>query len=219
MQHLSFSSAHTRSGASHKLVHSFNVPSLHNFTGRLPHLWNSLPIIDLSLSFNTIKYSLKHHFHNHLCLFTSAPGANICAMMSAVALINGQNQATSFFTLTLFQSPGRETFGYLCPSISTSWMDHVGSCYWYFLKRFQASTISVAAVFLNAFVVQISENYLSSLRRSKRGPWLRLSPPTSLKDASTTTLPSHYRDEMKKNEQNSNQINLVLRASKEGYKE
>ena len=63
-EYVSFSRNHTRSGTHRKLVQS---SIRHNrdkqfYFNRLPHLWNSLPPIDLNLSFDTIKRQLKSIF-------------------------------------------------------------------------------------------------------------------------------------------------------------
>ena len=63
-KYISFSQNNTRSGTFSKLV---QPPILHNrvkqfYFCRLPHLWNSLPPIDLSLSFVTIRKQLKEIF-------------------------------------------------------------------------------------------------------------------------------------------------------------
>ena len=58
---VSFSSASTRSAAHGKLTHakfSSNLNHFHYFN-RLPRLWNSLPSINLSESFPTIKSKIK----------------------------------------------------------------------------------------------------------------------------------------------------------------
>ena len=63
---ISFSQHHTRSGSFRKLVQPL---IRHNrdkqfYFNRLPHLWNSLPPLDLSLSYNTIRSKLKDIFWN-----------------------------------------------------------------------------------------------------------------------------------------------------------
>ena len=56
----------TRS-SSHKLIHSISSTSHvnHFYFNRLPRLWNSLPIIPLSLSVHIIKQKLKKFFFDH----------------------------------------------------------------------------------------------------------------------------------------------------------
>ena len=63
-EYVSFSQNNTRSGTFSKLV---QPPIMHNrdkqfYFYRLPHLWNSLPPIDLSLSFETIRNQLTDIF-------------------------------------------------------------------------------------------------------------------------------------------------------------
>ena len=65
-KYISFSQHHTRSGSFRKLVQPL---IRHNrdkqfYFNRLPHLWNSLPPLDLSLSYNTIRSKLKDIFWN-----------------------------------------------------------------------------------------------------------------------------------------------------------
>lgn len=56
LSHVSFSTANTRSG-SHKLIHTRPISNSqrHFYFSRLVRLWNSLPIVDLSLSVETIR--------------------------------------------------------------------------------------------------------------------------------------------------------------------
>jgi len=59
--YISFSTINTRSSSCNKLIHTFHSSNLnrHFFFHWIPHLWNSIPIIDLSLSLSTIKSKLK----------------------------------------------------------------------------------------------------------------------------------------------------------------
>ena len=65
--YFSFSSNSTRSSSHHKLVHKLARTNItkNSYFHRLPRLWNSLPPIDLSLSFLSIKHNLKQFFWNH----------------------------------------------------------------------------------------------------------------------------------------------------------
>ena len=65
--YISFSNINTRSSSCNKLIHIFHSSNLNRyfFFHRIPRLWNSIPIIDLSLSLSTIKSKLKRHFWNH----------------------------------------------------------------------------------------------------------------------------------------------------------
>jgi len=65
--YISFSTIHTRSSSSSKLIHTFHSSNLnrHFFFHQLPHLWNSILIINLSLPLSTIKSKLNEYFWNH----------------------------------------------------------------------------------------------------------------------------------------------------------
>ena len=65
--YIEFSSSNTRSGTSNKLIHPrhLNNTSRHSYFHRLPSIWNAMPIIDLDLSFATIKWKLKAYLWNH----------------------------------------------------------------------------------------------------------------------------------------------------------
>ena len=76
LNHVSFSQNNTRSGTFNKLVQppiKLNRDKQFYFN-RLPHLWNSLPPIDLNLSFATIRKQLIDIFwKSFLAKFNSAP--------------------------------------------------------------------------------------------------------------------------------------------------
>jgi len=61
-----FSSGPTRA-AGHKLKHKSGTTNnvINSYFFRLPKLWNSLPIIDLSHSITSINFKLKNYFWNH----------------------------------------------------------------------------------------------------------------------------------------------------------
>ena len=67
MDHIKFATSTTRSASSSKLVHVCSKTTLghHSYFSRVVRLWNSLPPIDLSLSYSTIKYHLKKIFWSH----------------------------------------------------------------------------------------------------------------------------------------------------------
>ena len=50
-----------------KLIHPRHLinTSRHSYFHRLPSLWNAMPIIDLNLSFSTIKWKLKAYLWNN----------------------------------------------------------------------------------------------------------------------------------------------------------
>jgi len=60
-------STNTRSGTCNKLMYPrhLDTTSRHCYFHRLSSLWNALPIIDLNLSFTTIRYKLKSYLWNH----------------------------------------------------------------------------------------------------------------------------------------------------------
>ena len=64
---VSFSSKNTRSSTFSKLVHQHRLTSnsQHSFFCRIVRLWNSLPPLDLSLSYPSIKLHLKKIFWSH----------------------------------------------------------------------------------------------------------------------------------------------------------
>ena len=65
--YIQFCSSFTRSFTGHKLKHhlSHSNNSKHFYFNRLPHLWNSLPPIDLDLTIETIKRQLTRFFWSH----------------------------------------------------------------------------------------------------------------------------------------------------------
>lgn len=67
LNYVSFVNLNTRSTARKKLRINFNKTSLsqHFYFNRVARLWNSLPPLDLSLSFNTLKFHIKQLFWNH----------------------------------------------------------------------------------------------------------------------------------------------------------
>ena len=64
--YISFSTSSTRS-CGMKLRHnvSFTNKNRHFYFNRISRLWNSIPIVDLNLSLNTIKYRIKSYFWSH----------------------------------------------------------------------------------------------------------------------------------------------------------
>ena len=67
LKFVSFSNVNTRSSSFSKLSHQYRRTrfSQHSYFCRLTRLWNSLPPIDLTLSFNTIKSTLRNYFIDH----------------------------------------------------------------------------------------------------------------------------------------------------------
>ena len=78
LQHVTFTSTTTRSSSSGKLVHNIchSNRDKHFYFNRLPRLWNSLPIIDLSQGTKSLKRKLKEYFWNHF--LTSFDPENPC---------------------------------------------------------------------------------------------------------------------------------------------
>ena len=65
--YIQFNVSNTRSSSYLKLRHSISQNNLqgHFFFNRLPRLWNSLPLLDISLSIPSIRTKLREHFWNH----------------------------------------------------------------------------------------------------------------------------------------------------------
>ena len=83
---VSFSSASTRSGSAVKLIHKHSRTSLahHSYFHRLVRIWNSLPPIDLSLSFLTIKTQLIKILWCNFCLILIPPTLVLPCHLSSV---------------------------------------------------------------------------------------------------------------------------------------
>ena len=66
LDYVSFSSAPTRSASNAKLSHKFSSSTLshHSYFVRLVRIWNSLPPINISLSYYSIRAYLKTCFWN-----------------------------------------------------------------------------------------------------------------------------------------------------------
>ena len=64
---IKFSSQRTRSSSQSKLVHqqANSKRSRHFYFNRIPRLFNSLPLIDLELTYETIKHHLRNHLWDH----------------------------------------------------------------------------------------------------------------------------------------------------------
>ena len=68
---VSFTLSSTRSSARNKLIHHRSTSTLthHFYFARISHLWNLLPVIDLTLPISTLHSSLEYfwsHFTSHL---------------------------------------------------------------------------------------------------------------------------------------------------------
>jgi len=65
--HITFASSHTRSGKHNKLQHPriSTVTQLRFYFNRIARLFNYIPVIDLSLSNDTIKHRLIRYLWNH----------------------------------------------------------------------------------------------------------------------------------------------------------
>ena len=66
---ISFNISNTRSSSYLKLRHSVSKTNIqgHFYFHRIPRLWNSLPLLDTSLSIPSIRARLRQHFWNHFC--------------------------------------------------------------------------------------------------------------------------------------------------------
>jgi len=65
--YISFNTSSTRSGASNKLLipQHLNNTTRNSYFHRLPSLWNAMPIMDINLSYITLKHKLKSFLWNH----------------------------------------------------------------------------------------------------------------------------------------------------------
>ena len=95
---VSFSNTKTRSSSFSKLIHNpcSSRLSQQSYFSRIARLWNTLPPIDTSVPFSTIKFQLKKffgltflltlilHFHVHFML--SVPVANVVTFLLIVIL-------------------------------------------------------------------------------------------------------------------------------------
>ena len=71
--YITFARGNTRSGINQKLNHprTSSVTQHHFYFNRIARLYNYLPVIDLSLSTNTIKYRLTNYTYGRILLITS----------------------------------------------------------------------------------------------------------------------------------------------------
>ena len=65
--YISFGTTNTRLSSGHKLLHMHHTSNMnrHFFFHRIPRLWNSFPIIDLTLSLSTIKIKLTDYLWSY----------------------------------------------------------------------------------------------------------------------------------------------------------
>ena len=79
---VSFSTNATRSGSTHKLNHTCSSSNTTRFFyfNRLPLLWNSLPPLDLDLSYSSLKSKIRKHLWNHF--LTHFDDQNPCSFHS-----------------------------------------------------------------------------------------------------------------------------------------
>lgn len=113
MNHLSFTSSHTRSGNYFKLQHtlSSNNSTRHFYFNCLPHLWNSLPPLDPNLPLSSLITKLKSIFYNKfIASFDSAITCthhylcpcNKCSLTTPINLYHNHLTSSPHF---LFLSP------------------------------------------------------------------------------------------------------------------
>ena len=71
---------YTRPGNAKWLKHNYSCTSVsrHCYFSLMDLLWNSLPVIDLNQSFNSIKYTLLAHLQNHF--HKSLDASNFCKL-------------------------------------------------------------------------------------------------------------------------------------------
>ena len=76
--YIQFNISNTRFSSYLKLCHSISQNNLqgHCFFNRLPRLWNSLPLLDISLSIPSIRTKLREHFWNHF--IAHCDSNNVC---------------------------------------------------------------------------------------------------------------------------------------------
>ena len=76
---ISFNISNTQSSSYLKLRHSVSKTNIqgHFYFHRIPRLWNSLPLLDTSLSIPSIRARLRKHFWNHFV--TNFDPNNLCS--------------------------------------------------------------------------------------------------------------------------------------------
>ena len=76
--YVNFSDTSTRTAGQGKLKYVYKRLSStrHFYFNRVVRLWNSLPFLDLSLSFNSLKYIIYNHLWNHFLI--NFDNANLC---------------------------------------------------------------------------------------------------------------------------------------------
>ena len=74
-----FNISNTRSSSYLKLCHSVSKSNIqgHFYFHRIPRLWNSLPLIDTSLSIRSIRAQLRYQFWNHF--IANFDSNNLCS--------------------------------------------------------------------------------------------------------------------------------------------
>ena len=102
---ISFSTSSTRSGSAAKLVHKFSSTSSshHSYFCRIVRIWNSLPPIDLTLSFLSIKQQIKQYFwsifYHSLTLLCPVPSMLFVLVLNVAIYLLALNFPLSFFFL------------------------------------------------------------------------------------------------------------------------
>ena len=86
--YIQFNVSNSRSSSYLKLRHSISQNNLqgHFFFNRLPRLWNSLPLLDISLSIPSIHTKLREHFWNHFIAHFNSN--NVCTYHYLCPCIN-----------------------------------------------------------------------------------------------------------------------------------
>ena len=93
----------TRSGSAAKLVHKFSSTSSshHSYFCRIVRIWNSLPPIDLTLSFLSIKQQIKQYFwsifYHNLTLLCPVPSMLFVLVSNVAIYLLALNFPLSFF--------------------------------------------------------------------------------------------------------------------------
>ena len=79
LHYLHFTKGNTRSSSNSKLIHSSTPTNTgsHFYFIRFPHLWNSLPPLDLTLSANTLKNTIINFFWSNFS--DNFDSSNLCS--------------------------------------------------------------------------------------------------------------------------------------------
>ena len=90
VDYVTFSSSTIRSSSGSKLIHNFssNNKVRSFYFNRLTQLWNSISIINLDLSINTIKNYFKQYSTAHIFLHTRVENMRVYTRLQCTILLN-----------------------------------------------------------------------------------------------------------------------------------